>query len=195
MAVGALGLAILAAVALKLHTNNGSLPATGNQPAFQQWIGAVAALPAEQQVQAVSKKLIELNPGFDGRLTNADGTGTPQIVNGVVTGLGFVSDNVTDILPLRALPGLKDLNCSGSSWQHVSDLSDLSPLAGMTLTKLDCGATQVADLSPLKGMPLTELHCGFTKVADLSPLKGLPLTKLDLRLSHVQDLSPLKGTP
>ena len=193
LAVGAIGLAILVAVVLKLHTNNGSLPATGNQPAFQQWIGAVAALPAEQQVAAVSKKLIELNHGFDGKLTDADGIGTPKIVGGVVSGLGFVSDNVTDISPLRALPGLKDLNCSGSSWQRVSNLTDLSPLAGLALARLDCGATHVSDLSPLKAMPLTKLNFGFSKVADLSPLKGLPLAKLDLRVSQVRDLAPLKG--
>ena len=30
----------------------------------------VAAMPAEKQVEAVSKKLMELNPGFDGKLSN-----------------------------------------------------------------------------------------------------------------------------
>ena len=29
----------------------------------------VAALPAEKQVEAVAKKLQELNPGFDGKVT------------------------------------------------------------------------------------------------------------------------------
>ena len=36
-------------------------------PAFQQWMKDVAAMPAEKQVEAVSKKLKELNPGFDGQ--------------------------------------------------------------------------------------------------------------------------------
>jgi hypothetical protein len=164
-----------------------------NDPAFKQWMKTVAALPAEQQVEAVSKKLIELNPGYDGRVTSADGSGTPKIISGVVRELGFLSDNVTDISPVRALPGLKGLNCCGSSWQRVSNLTDLSPIKGMALTKLDCGATQVSDLSPLKGMQLTELNGSFTKISDLSPLRGLPLTKLDLRVSHVRDLSPLNG--
>ena len=38
-------------------------------PAFQQWVKATQALPAEKQIEAVSKKLMELNPGFDGKLT------------------------------------------------------------------------------------------------------------------------------
>ena len=168
---------------------------TFKDPADQQWVKEVAALPVENQVDAVAKKLMKLNPGFDGRVTGADGTGTPKIVNGVVTELGFESDNLTDISPVWALQGLKDLNCRGSSWQRVSNLIDLSPLEGLAITKLDCGATQVSDLLPLKGMRLTELNGSFTKISDLSPLRGMPLTKLDLRVSHVRDLSPLKGMP
>ena len=42
----------------------------GITPAFQQWMKAVAALPAEKQVEAVAKKLQELNPGFDGKVTH-----------------------------------------------------------------------------------------------------------------------------
>ncbi len=38
-------------------------------PAFQQWVKATQALPAEKQIEAVSKKLMELNPGFDGKVT------------------------------------------------------------------------------------------------------------------------------
>ena len=40
-----------------------------NTPAFQQWMKDVAALPADKQVEAVAKKLMELNPGFDGKFT------------------------------------------------------------------------------------------------------------------------------
>ena len=50
---------------------------------------SVAAMPAEKQVEAVIKKLMELNPGFDGKVTGIDGKGTPKIENGVVTELGF----------------------------------------------------------------------------------------------------------
>ena len=42
---------------------------TLRDPAFQRWMKDVAALPAEKQVEAVVKKLQELNPGFDGKVT------------------------------------------------------------------------------------------------------------------------------
>jgi Leucine-rich repeat (LRR) protein len=169
----------------------------------------VAALPAEKQVDAVTAKLQELNPGFDGKVT-------PAIENGVVTGLQFFTDNVTNIAPVRALPGLKNLRCHGSS-PGKGALSDLSPLEGMQLTVLNCGflpllddlspltgmplqeltciGTIVAALSPLRGMPLKYLACGVTKITDLSPLQGMQLLALGLESTPVSDISPLKGLP
>ena len=85
-------------------------------------------------MEAVSKKLMELNPGFDGKLTDGEGK-PPFIENGVVKRLGFATDNVTDISPVRALTGLSCLNCSGSG-PEKGRLSDLSPLKGMPLANL-----------------------------------------------------------
>ena len=73
---------------------------------------------------------MELNPGFDGKVTGTDRKGPPKIRSGVVTELAFSTDNVTDISPVRALLGLKELNCSGSRTAGGSSkgkLSDLSP--------------------------------------------------------------------
>ena len=162
-------------------------------PAFQQWVKATQALPAEKQIEAVSKKLMELNPGFDGKVTGADGKGTPKIENGVVTELGFVTDNVTDISPVRALAGLKVSELVLAAIRRRGKLSDLSPLQGMKLTNLNCNDTQVSDLSPLQGMPLTYLNCSGTQVSDLSPLQGMPLTDPVIAIStQVSDLSPLQ---
>src|SRR5262249_35187198 len=69
----------------------------------ERWAKAVAGLTAEQQVKAVVRRLKELNPAFDG-------TVTPTIENGVVTGLTLRTDDVDDISPLRALIGLRDLD-------------------------------------------------------------------------------------
>ena len=74
----------------------------------------MAALPAEKQVDAVAIKLQELNPEFDGKLTGLDGNGTPMIAKGMVTELGFVSDNVTDISPLRVGRIESIWNCRGT---------------------------------------------------------------------------------
>src|SRR5262249_55825599 len=49
------------------------------------WEKSVAALPAEQQVAAVVRRLKELNPRFDGRVE-------PTIRDGVVLGLAFNTD-------------------------------------------------------------------------------------------------------
>jgi Leucine-rich repeat (LRR) protein len=167
-------------------------------PAFQHWVKATQAVPAEKQIEAVSKKLMELNPGFDGKVTVTDRKGPPKIRSGVITELAFSTDNVTDISPIRALPGLKELNCSGSRTTGGSSngkLSDLSPLKGMKLTRLECYDTKVSDLSPLQGMPLAYLMCNQTQVSDLSPLRGMPLTYVLIGSTLVSDLSPLQGMP
>ena len=156
-----------------------------NDPAFKKWTKDVATLPPERQVDSVIKKLQELNPDFDGKETH-------KINDGVVTELQFITDNVDDISPVRALPGLNTLSCEGTEDQK-GKVSDLSPLKGMRLTALHIRCTKVSDLSPLKGMPLTFLHCPFTSVSELSPLHKMPLTKLDCGGTQVSDLLPLKG--
>ncbi len=173
----------------------GKPDATWNTPAFQQWVKATQALPAEQQIEAVSKKLMELNPGFDGKMTGFDWRAPPKIENGVVTEIGVNSDKVSEISPVRALVGLKGLKCDGSNHQSGT-LSDLSPLKGMHLERLTCGYSKVGDLSPLQGMPLNYLACAGAKAADLRPLEGMALTALSLNgNANVSDLSPLKGMP
>jgi hypothetical protein len=172
----------------------------------EAWEKSVAGLPPEQQVEAVARRLKELNPGFDGKPAST-------IVSGQVTQLAFYTHAVKDLSPLRALPGLVEIGCGGSVAipGQVSDLtplrglplkrlscednplSDLSPLAGMPLEALTCYRTQVEDLAPLKGMPLSELDANRTRIADLSPLKGMPLTRLFLQGTPVSDLSRLKG--
>jgi hypothetical protein len=129
--------------------------AAAKDPAFQKWMKEVAAMPAEHQVEAVVKKLQELNPGFDGKVTGRDEQGTPKIENGVVTEFGFSTDNVTDISPVRALEGLRSLCCDGTPYIDKSKFFDLSPVKGMKLYYLRFDNAQVSDLSPLEGVNLT----------------------------------------
>src|SRR5262249_51764864 len=153
----------------------------------ERWERSVAGMPAEQQVKAVVRRLKELNPAFDG-------TVTPTVENGVVTGLKFLTDDVTDISPVRVLTGLVSLDCAGTH-PRKGKLSDLTPLRRPRLTTLACNNTSVADLSPLRGMPLTILLCSETRVSDLSALEGMPLTVLTLQFTNVTSLAPLKGMP
>jgi serine/threonine protein kinase len=100
------------------------------------------------------------------------------------------SDQVTDLSPLRGM-SLTSLDLS-----QCRQVRDLSPLRGMPLTSLnltECG--QVRDLSPLHDMPLTSLNLTFCgQVGDLASLQGLPLVSLSIRgCGQVRDLSPLRG--
>jgi Leucine-rich repeat (LRR) protein len=173
----------------------------------QAWEKSVAALPAEEQVEAVVKRLKERNPRFDGRVE-------PTIRDDVVIGLAFNTDAVSDLSPVRALTRLESLDCDGTA-ERQGMVADLSPLRGMPLKRLSFLDNQVSDLSPLRGMPLKTLifqrnvaikdltplegmpleflSCGPTSVSDLSPLKGMKLKQLGCDQTLVSDLSPLRG--
>jgi serine/threonine protein kinase/formylglycine-generating enzyme required for sulfatase activity len=168
----------------------------------------IAGLPPAEQVEEVRKELMRRNPGFDRKLEH-------KIVGEAVTELHVLTDEVTNIAPVRALKGLVYLDLRGT-YPYQGKLSDLSPLKGMTFTRLDCSSTRVADLTPLadlplaflhfnhnpvstlaplKDMPLVELGCAETRVTDFSPLKGMQLQKLGAQLLAVTDLTPLQGMP
>ncbi|MBL8829321.1 MAG: SUMF1/EgtB/PvdO family nonheme iron enzyme [Planctomycetaceae bacterium] len=175
-------------------------PLTHLDPKFQQWLAATQRLPAEKQLEEFSKKLIELNPGFDGKLVGGYGYPKPVITNGVVTGVGFDSAQIGDISPVRVFAGLTDLYCVANhrpnGFGPAGILVDLSPLAGMPLTSLHVGNVPVIDLSPLRGMPLKSLGIYQTQVADLSPLVGMPLEDLGMNGTRkVTSIEPLRGIP
>jgi serine/threonine protein kinase len=170
------------------------MPLSFQLPGFDKWMKEVTALPAEKQIEAVSKKLIEVNPGFDGNLTAYYGEGSPKIENGFVTELKFCSDNIEDISPVRALVELKRLGCPSSSGKQ-GNFHDISPLKSLNLITLELGNTHVSDLSPLKGMQLVYLGCYNTLVLEFSPLHGMPLVELNLGRTKLSDLKPLKDLP
>ncbi len=155
-------------------------------PGFEQWIKDTQKLPPAKQVKAVAAKLKELNPGFDGKVEHkltADGQAVREIQ--------FSTDAVSNISPVRALPKLNVLHCDGSRAGR-GQLTDLSPLAGLPLTWLQCGNNPVKDLSPLRGMKFRSLGLWWTSVTDLSPLAGMQVDALILAETAVTDLSPLK---
>ena len=119
---------------------------------------------------------------------------------------------IRDLRPIRLLPHLQTIEILGGSFSDFADLSglplkrltlnnnwvltDLRPLRGMALEKLEIWGFQGTDLSPLAGMPLSILNCGggYQKL-DLTPLKGMPLKFLCLNCTATEDLSPLRGMP
>jgi len=159
------------------------------QAAFEAWCQQVAAMPAKQQVQAVAAELMKRNPGFDGKVDH-------KTEGDAVAGVRFVSDAVTDLTPLRALPKLTSVGCRGSKatgGNGIGKLTDLSPLKGLPLRWLFCDCTAVADLTPLRGMPLENFSCGECPVHDFSPLQDVPLKWFVCYQTTIADLSILKG--
>ncbi|MCA9071109.1 MAG: protein kinase, partial [Planctomycetaceae bacterium] len=147
---------------------------------------------ALQQVEFVRKELKRLNPEFD------DSTLKYKIENGIVVELTFLSDYVSNISPVAILTGLQSLSCEGTSTAppygqyesaKLSPLSDLSPLKGLPLESLACGATEVSDLEPLRGMPLEHFRCAHSPVSDLSALDPKRLKTLWVGKTKVTDES------
>jgi formylglycine-generating enzyme required for sulfatase activity len=161
----------------------------------------IAALPAAQQVQEVRKELMRRNPGFDGIVKH-------KIEGEVVTELRIVTDQVTDIAPIRVFDALRVLECYGT-WTHSGpddrpwsvlqpngQLADLTPLAGMNLgalTHLSLSATKAGDAGMIYFKDcknLTYLDLFLTEVGDagLVPFKDCKaLTELNLGATKVSD--------
>jgi len=143
----------------------------------------IAALPAEQQVAAVRRELIQRNSLFDGKVEH-------KIEDGVVTELKFVTDRVVDISPVRALKGLVSLKLSATALSgRRGKLSDISPLKGLSLKELELSSTQVTNIEVLRDMPLVNLNLDRVPVSDLSPLTGKVLKSLHIGGTKVKSLS------
>jgi serine/threonine protein kinase len=105
--------------------------------------------------------------------------------------LSEAGNAVSDLTPLQGLP-LSRLNLSSCGL-----VRDLTPLKGMPLTRLDLSrCSLVRDVTPLQDMKLIALNLTGTQVADLTPLKGMPLATLHLHgCRQVADLTPLQSFP
>jgi len=159
----------------------------------------IAALPAAEQLEEVRKELVRRNPGFDGKVGH-------KIENGVVTEFRIVTDQVTDILPIRVFNALRVLDCSGThttDWHGNGQLVDLTPLKGMNLAGLavvrlhytrvgDAGLAHFRDCKRLADLNLCDTQVGD---AGLAHFKGMPLRVLRIYRTGVTDLSPLQGMP
>jgi serine/threonine protein kinase len=186
----AAGLADIRDTVIRLISPDGTLVVqkkTDPPNEAESWERSVSRLPAEEQVEAVARRLQVLNPGFDGKVE-------PGIVDGRVKSLKVRTDHLRNITPLRALPALISLDLVGT-YPMRGKLADLTPLRGLPLERLNLCSSGVVSLEPLRGMKLTILHCGETGIADLSPLKGMKLTFFSAQRTRISDLEPLRGMP
>jgi serine/threonine protein kinase/Leucine-rich repeat (LRR) protein len=163
-------------------------------PAFQQWIKDVQAMPVEKQMEAVSKKLKELNPAFDGTFSSPWLDSSPPVVeDGAVVELKILGDKLGDLSPIRALSELRHFVCLPR--QLRGEPLDLSPLHGMKIRALNCGGRN-PDLSTVKGLSLSSFQCIGGGITDLAPLSGVPLTYLTVSGNwEIKSLEPLRGMP
>ncbi|MFT3942760.1 MAG: leucine-rich repeat domain-containing protein [Ancrocorticia sp.] len=96
---------------------------------------------------------------------------------------------IVDIAPLRYAENLKALSLVGNA------ISDVSALAGLSLSSLDLTNNSVSDISPLASLQRPDfLYLGNNQITDISPLAGLnSLIALSLASNQVSDVSPLAG--
>ena len=116
---------------------------------FDAWVKQTRAKFAAFQVDAVVKKMAELNPGFDARDFQA--VGNPN-GNTLALTLTLTVDTVTNLAPLQGLTNLEVLSLKSSA----------------------PGKGKLYDLSPLKDLPnLRELECDFQPARDAAILRSI----------------------
>ncbi|MDB5344876.1 MAG: prkC 3 [Schlesneria sp.] len=163
----------------------------------------IAALPAVEQIEEVRKELVRRNPGFDGKVET-------KVEDGVVTELRIVTDQVTDIGPIRVFNSLRMLNFEGTqtNYRGNGQLADLSPLMGMNVTGLtylhldwikvgDADLACFRDCKNLMQLNLGHMDVGDSGLANFKDCKKLSLLSLietqlsDAGLAHFQDCKDL----
>jgi hypothetical protein len=151
------------------------------------WRGIDAEAKALSRVKELSRQLRVRNPDFDGSIV-------PIIENGLIKGLEFTTNNISDLTPLASLRELNDLRASAIDGGGKA--CDLSPIKGLGIKRLQLnGNPQLENLAPLKGMPLEYLSIEGTGVSDLSALSGTPLKTLNCSRTRVKSLRPLANAP
>jgi Leucine-rich repeat (LRR) protein len=106
-----------------------------------------------------------------------------------------MTDEVSDIRPIRVFSGLKALTVVGSN-PGKGKLIDLGPIHGLPLTTLNVWQNpNLVDISAARGMQLTMFQSGDSGIVDLSPLEGMPLDLLAVNNCGVKDLTPVRTMP
>ncbi len=96
------------------------------------------------------------------------------------------------ITTLADIPKLRNLSELAVCAQNITDLT---PLKDMHLTRLALGTNLIIDPSPLSSVPsLRELYIGHNPITQINVAAELPLLQvLDLSTTNVSDLSPLSN--
>jgi len=150
------------------------------------WTQRRDALPPAEQVEAIQKKLSEINRGVEVEIPHHKIEGD-RIVSMEIRSV----DKPLSILPLFGLK-LEHLNIERAR------VPSLEPLKGMPLKRLHMrNAFLLKSLRGLERMPLEELRISQCQaLVDIRALRGLPLRTLALQdCDRPIDLGPLAGLP
>ena len=163
-----------------------------NRLSHEEFLQAVATLPSQQKTQAVMDRLLHLNPGWELRYEE-DYDHQNRLVR-----LKLNGTKLRYIQPLAALSDLRILEFEVYPvWMVNEELTDISPLKRLQLTELSLNRfARLSDVSPLLGMPLIRLELARTAVSDLAFLRTIPtLRKLSLHGLTLKDLKILSDLP
>ena len=109
---------------------------------------------------------------------------------------------IRNLRGLEFATGLRGLNLGrvraegGGKWVNSNDISDLSPLSGLTnLAYLDLYKNSISDISDLSGLTgLTDLFLNENSISNLSALSTLTnLARLGLSQNGISDISALSN--
>jgi len=159
-------------------------PPKGMSADLVVWTQRRDTLPAAEQVEAIRKKLSEINGGIEVEIDHH------KIDAGRLVELSIDSEEKR--LSIFPLFGLK---LTKLSIDH-GKVRNLDSLKGMPLKRFQAnGMSLLRSLHGLEGLPLTELrlsHC--ESLVDVRALKGLPLRTLALQDGRIlRDIRPLAG--
>ncbi|OWK46388.1 protein kinase domain-containing protein [Fimbriiglobus ruber] len=180
-------------------------------PPDQWWCKELGELPSKQQFTAVARKIAELNPGYDSQ--HASGWVEDE---GVIR-FRMISDAVQDVRPVRGLADMRTFGLSGTApgrgkFENLEplrglrlhtviltnnpNLTDLTPLQGQHITRLELSDTGVSSLEAIDGTLLEELFIDHTRITDLDPIRTMPkLRLLAITGTPVGSLEPLADSP
>jgi serine/threonine protein kinase/Leucine-rich repeat (LRR) protein len=174
-------------IELREVTGQGRVRTNYTTPPDEAFLKSLAALPAAEQLRRVVDRMQSLNLGFDGRSIQY------KTENDRITEFTYPGSRLTDAWPLRGLTSLRKLEIGNE--REPGLLSDLGFLRGTKLSELSLLNTRVSDLSPLQGMPLSRLQLNGGLIKDLGPLRGSKIAWLSISGCPVIDLAPLRDVP
>jgi serine/threonine protein kinase len=96
---------------------------------------------------------------------------------------------IADLTLVGQFANLEELNIQGMP------VTDLTPLAKLRLTWLNCGECKITSIAPLRGMPLRFIRMDQTGITDLSPLASCATLEEIIVPKAGLDLSPLRKLP